>query len=142
MMGLRDQKWGTELGRLYLAGRISEVEFAAGEWWTETAGRFRRSIGIFPVRSVSFETGRRGMTADPDSEEGRKQAAREANQAEVFFEAHAVLLDAGQGAEQAVRDVCERGLLSDLKPLRVGLQALATHRGLTSANKLGTRNAR
>lgn len=146
MAGLRDPQWGTELGRLYLAGNISEIQYAAGKWWSEAAASFRRAIGAFPVRSPSVEVGRGGASPDPDSEEGRKLAVREAEQAERFFEAHAVLLSAGRGAERAVRDVCERGLcsvaMSELMALRVGLSALASHRGLTGQNKSSTENAR
>lgn len=138
---MSDPKWGTELGRLYLAGRISEVQFAAGEWWAEAAAKFRQAIGAFPMKSPSVELGRGGTSPDPDSDEGRKIAVREAEQAERFFEAHAVLLSAGLGAEKAVRDVCERGVCSifesELKALRLGLLALAVHRGLTNQTKTG-----
>lgn len=145
MAGMRDPEWGTELGRLYLARRISEVQYAAGKWWAETAGWYHQAIGVQPLRSPSAELGRGGSSPDPDSPKGQELATREAERAERYFEAHAVLLGAGAGAEKAVRDVCERSLCcvsaSELMALRVGLFAIAVHRGLTDRNKSGTQNA-
>jgi hypothetical protein len=145
LSGLRDPEWGTELGRLYLARRISEAQYAAGKWWVETAAWYHQALGVQPLRSASVELGRGGSSPDPDSMRGKELAVREAERAERYFEAHSVLMNAGQGAERAVRDVCESGLAcvssADLMALRVGLLALAVHRGLTDRNKASMQNA-
>ena len=57
MRGLRDAEWGTELGRLYLEGTITSAMYAAGRRWTEMAEKYRHSIGVFPVKSLSAEKG-------------------------------------------------------------------------------------
>lgn len=129
MVGLRDPEWGTELGRLYLEGTITASMYAAGKDWREKAGKYVNSIGVFPIRSPSAEPGRGGSPPDPDSPEGQKQAAREANAMERFFEAHHVLLSAGKMAEGAVRRLCEHNEgpcgMAELIALRNGLSALA-----------------
>lgn len=126
-------EWGTELGRLLLADTITESMYAAGKRWSEMAAKYRGSIGSFPVRSASLQFGRRGSQPDPDSEEGRKIATREANQAERFFAADVALGDDAR-VRQMVRRVCEDNEpavgLDDLMKLRSGLMRLVSHWGL------------
>lgn len=135
MRGLRDSEWGTELGRLYLERIITEEMYAAGKRWTEEASQYHASIGIFPIRTAQLQLGRGGKDADPDSAEGKKQASREANGAERFFEAHAVLVGAGPVASMAVRRLCEenQSLAGSKERIaaRDGLSSLVAHYGLT-----------
>ncbi len=140
--GLRDPEWGTELGRLYLEGNLTGAMYAAGKRWREQATEYRRAIGVFPIRSASLERGSHSHEADPDSEEGQKQAQREANGAERFFAAHAALTSAGVLAESVVSRICEEdGMLCgwvDHQSLRKGLSALVDHYNmLTADQKLG-----
>ena len=138
MAGLRDAEWGTELGRLYLNEVITSAMYAAGKRWREWAASYHHAIGVFPVRSASAELGRGGQQPDPDSDEGRKIAQREADAAERFFAAHAVLVS-DAGAEYAVRAVCERNEtpagFEALRKLRKGLLALVVHWDLTGTGK-------
>lgn len=132
----RHEEWGCELGRLYLEGSLTDSMYAAGKRWRENAAAYRQAIGVFPVRSAALERGSHGTDADPDSEEGQKQVAREANAAERFFEAHAVLVSVGMGAESAVRKLCEEDKslagMHELKNARYGLSRLADHYNLTN----------
>lgn len=129
MAGLRDPEWGTELGRLYLEGTITASMYAAGKKWREAAGAYVNSIGIFPVRSSTGERLGNSHPVDPDSEEGRKQAKREANAMEDFFSMHHLLLSAGRFAEATVRRLCEHNEgpcgMAELIALRNGLSVLA-----------------
>ena len=131
----RREEWGTELGRLYLEGSITAIMYAAGKRWRESATNYGKAIGVFPVRGASLERGSRSSPPDPDSEEGQSQALREANAAEVFFEAHAVLVAVGMGAEMAVRKLCEDDSslvgMRELINARSGLARLAEHYRLT-----------
>ncbi|MCC6889627.1 MAG: hypothetical protein IT536_13920 [Hyphomicrobiales bacterium] len=139
LAGLRDPQWGTELGRLYLQGTITASMYAAGKDWREKAARYVKSLNHFPVRSVRLEGRAGGLAPDPDTVEGRRQAKREADAMERFFEAHHVLLSAGKLAEHAVRRLCEHDEgpcgMAELMALRNGLAALAQHRGLTARGK-------
>ncbi len=134
LRGLRDPEWGSELGRLYLQGIITDSMYAAGKRWREHATEYRQAIGIFPVKSASLERGSHSTSADPDSDEGNKQAERERNAAERFMEAHAILVFMGQGTESIIRRLCEDDLslagMVELKKARYGLSRLADHYNL------------
>lgn len=137
--GLRDPEWGSELGRLYLERAISGREYAAGKTWRAQVARFQGSIGIFPVRSLSGEPTGRAEPPDPESDEGQKQAVKDRDAAETFFEAHTVLLWSGRGAESAVRRLCEEDQAmvgyNELQHARCGLTRLANYYELTRARK-------
>jgi hypothetical protein len=138
LRGMHDPEWGTELGRLFLSHAISDTMYGAGKKWRDQAARYRSAIGVFPVRTASLERGR-SASADPDSEGGRQQASRETLAAEEFFAAHAALVMAGMGAENAVRRLCEDDLslvgMYELRNARCGLAVLADHYGLTEKGK-------
>jgi hypothetical protein len=129
MAGLRDPEWGTELGRLYLEGRITASMYAAGKGWREKAARYVSTLGHFPVRTILPDEHRGSLPPDPDTVEGQKRARREADAMERFFEAHHVLLSAGKMAEASVRRLCEHNEgpcgMAELIALRNGLAALA-----------------
>jgi hypothetical protein len=129
MAGLRDPEWGTELGRLYLEGTITATMYAAGKAWREKAAKYVSTLGHFPVRTILVEGRGGSLPPDPDTEEGRKRARREADAMERFFEAHHILLSAGKLAEATVRRLCEHDEgpcgMSELIALRNGLSVLA-----------------
>ena len=139
LVGLRDPQWGTELGRLYLQGTITDSMYAAGKRWRDHAAEYRRSIGAFPVKSASLERGSLSHPPDPESTDGLKQVLRENNAAERFFEAHSVLVCMGQGTESIIRRLCEDDLslcgMVELKKARYGLSRLADHYRLTGNEK-------
>lgn len=145
LSGMRDPEWGSELGRLYLNGTITPAMYAAGKRWREQAETYHRSIGVFPVRSASAEPGRGASQPDPDSDEGRRIAKREADGAERFFAAHAALM-VDPVAESAVRALCEQNEMPDgfaqLMKLRRGLLALVAHWDLTGTGKSDTADVR
>ncbi len=134
LRGWRDSEWGSELGRLYMTAAVTKPMYEAGKRWTEHAAEYRKSIGVFPVKSASLERGSHGKQADPDSDEGQKQATRERNGAERFFAAHARLVSAGGLAESVVRRICEDDEapcgFAEHQALRAGLLALVHHYNL------------
>lgn len=136
---VRHAEWGTELGRLHLNGAIDEVMHAAGKRWSELAARYQGVIGMFPIRSPSAEGGSWSHQPDPDSPRGQDIAARDRNAMEAYFEADAVLTSCPAGVRITVRRVCEDrempGGYDQLLNLRIGLLRLATHWGLTNAQK-------
>lgn len=139
--GMRDPQWGTQLGRLFLAGSISPEMYAAGRWWSEMAIRYQAALGSplpFP-KAISLDIGRGNQSADPDSDAGRKEADRHRRAVATFHEAHAVLMGAGLAAERIIRRLCEDDVapcgLGELMNARRGLLWVAEFRGLTRDNK-------
>lgn len=126
---MADPEWGSELGRLYLEQTITPEMYAAGKTWREKSAKYGLAIGSYGIRSAQLEAGRKGSPPDPDSLEGRKQAIRERNAMEKFFEAHYRLIQAGRLAESVVRRLCEHDEgpcgMAELIALRNGLSALA-----------------
>ena len=136
LSGMRDPLWGTEIGRLYLASKITSTMFAAGKRWAELATQYSQAL-CSPApdpKAISLErTG--AQYIDPDSAEGRREARRHARAVQSFLDAHAALMtDAGPAAERAVRTTCERGEMitghADLIALSTGLSRLAEFWGL------------
>lgn len=139
LRGMHDPEWGTELGRLYLEGELTDAMYAAGKRWAEVAAAHLSAIGAFPVKSVALQRGSLAHDPDPGSDMGQKQAARDSNALERFAEAHAVLMTAYPGAESSVRRLCEQeegpcGFTERLQ-VRTGLVRLAEHWGLTGGRK-------
>jgi hypothetical protein len=118
--------------------------YGAGKEWREKAARYVKTFGLFPVRSILVEERGETLPPDIDTAEGRRQARRDADAMERFFEAHHVLLSAGRLAEHTVRQLCEHDEgpcgMAELIALRNGLSALADHRGMTERRK-GARRA-
>ena len=132
LRGMRDAEWGTELGRLFLANNITAAQYAAGRKYVQEAARWRSSIGVFPVHTAALERGY-GRSIDADGPEGQEQAKRDRQAAERFYEAHSILAMSGLVAATSVEAVCEHNLNANLIGIRIGLQALAHHYGLTDA---------
>jgi hypothetical protein len=132
---MRDPAWGTEIGRLYLTGKVTSTMFAAGKRWAELATQYGQAL-CSPApdpKAISLDrTG--GHSHDPDSPEGRKEARRHERAVASFLDAHAALKQHGRAAERTVRPVCERGDMlqghQDLIALSGGLERLADFWGL------------
>jgi hypothetical protein len=137
LAGMRDPLWGTEIGRLYLAGKITSTMFAAGKRWAELATQYSQAL-CSPCpdpKAISLERAG-GSAIDPDSPDGRKEARRHARAVASFIDAHASLKTHGCAAERLVRSTCERGETiighQDLIALAGGLDRLANFWGLTN----------
>lgn len=138
--GLRDQAWGTELGRLYLVGKVTATMYAAGRRWAELASKYSQAL-CSPSpdpKAVSFDRSG-GSQVDPDSHEGRKEARRHVRAVTSFIDAHAALKSTSRASERIVRSMCESNeMLSgheSLIALSTGLSALAGFWGLTEQRK-------
>lgn len=144
LAGMRDPTWGTEIGRLYLAGKVTATMFAAGRRWAELASQYSQAL-CSPApdpKAISLE--RMGAQhIDPDSIEGRKEARRHARAVASFIDAHAALINRGRAAERLVRTVCERGEMAhghqELLALAGGLGSLAAFWGLDKSDDRSVR---
>ena len=143
LLGMRDPLWGTEIGRLYLTGKITAAAFAAGTRWAEQAVQYSQAL-CSPSpdpRAVSFDRSG-GDSLDPDSYDGRREARRHERAVASFIDAHVALKSIGGASEAAVRHVCERDQMlsghENLMALIRGLAALAGYWGL-SEDRRGVR---
>lgn len=135
LRGLREPEWGTELGRLYLAGKLTDSHYSAGKKWGELAYRYRQVILAPDAKPLSLEIGRGGTPPDPDSPEGRTIIDRDSAIASRFLRACAVLSEVraewGVNPLSIVRRICEDGGMicghAELLTLRVGLQQVFEH---------------
>lgn len=142
MAKVLDANWGTELGRLYLHGKLktgnhsADSLMAAGQRWANLAHRYQRAIAAPSpqCRSASLQRGEQSTPPDPDSEVGLFLLRGEQKDIEDFMEAHSLLIIAGKLVEATVRAVCERNetiQFGDIEKLNTGLAKLADKFGLT-----------
>lgn len=141
LAGMRDPLWGTELGRLHLAGKISFLQLSAGKQWAEYAMRYSQALCSPPPdpRAIALGQASGRSEVDPDSYEGRREARRHIRAVESFVDAAAALRTDHAASVNIVRTVCERDETiaghQDLIRLASGLQALVDFWGLTEAGK-------
>lgn len=140
LTGMRDPTWGTEIGRLYLAGKVSSLGFAAGRRWAELASLYSQALcSPSPDPKAVCLDRMGGESIDPDSHEGRREARRHVRAVASFIDAHAALKSTSAAAERFVRHVCERDQMlvghESLMALVNGLTALAGFWGLTEQRK-------
>lgn len=140
--GFAHEDWGSELGRLFLAGAIDGALYQAGKKWRDLVIDWQRTIGApqpYPgAGPVAFlGTVRAPDTGDDpsvDTKEGRKLLAARRKVMRNMQEAHTVLIAAGRQAEAAVRAVCEANecsaALYGINNLTWGLAWLASFWGL------------
>lgn len=133
LAGLRDPVWGTMLGRLYLAGKISGVQFAAGKRWSDLAADYS-AICLSPKTSRTVALDPKGGTpSDPDSAKGVREAQRHSQITHQYLAALAILKHTGDVPRLAVRDTCELSLMPagalHLAALGQGLTVLAAFWG-------------
>jgi len=144
LSGMRDPTWGTELGRLYLVGKITAGMYAAGKRWGEMASKYSQALcspSPDPKAVCLDRTG--GESPDPDSYEGRREARRHERAVASFIDARAALNSAlntnGVPCEREVRAICERDELlpghESLISLKRGLTILSDFWGLTGSGK-------
>lgn len=140
LSGMRDPTWGTELGRLYLAGKITAIMYAAGKKWGELSSLYSQALqSPCPDPKAICLDRSGGERSDPDSYEGRKEARRHERAVTSFIDAHAALKTASAAAERIVRSICERDQTilghENLILLNRGLNALSSFWGLTDSRK-------
>ena len=134
LAGMADPEWGTELGRLFLQGRIEPPLYAAGKRWAEYAAQYREAIGSPMQRPIAFERRSYSHPPDPNSDEGQKQVKRDEEIIAQFQDAHGAL-SGWRMSERAVRtcvedNIAPAGVYED-RWLRHGLRLLAEHWDLT-----------
>ncbi len=134
MTGLRDEQWGTELGRYYLFQSITHGMYAAGKWWAQLAERYQQTLAAPGQKPLVLERGSRSEPPDPEI-----TAERDREVEAEFTQALAALTDAGIVAVRAVRNLCEHNEGPDgyqeFMYLRTGLAKLAEWRDLTRQPK-------
>ena len=136
LAGMQNPEWGSELGRLLLAGKVEPELYAAGQHWAECATRYRHALDAPRPNAppARFEPKSPAAAVDPASAAGQKQTAREVAAIVALQEAHAALRTAGVLAERVVRRVCEHDEAvcgtSEFVALRRGLLALALFWGM------------
>lgn len=127
--GLRDPMWGSMLGRIHLAGKISRAEFAAGKRWAELSAEYSVACQSphLPRTTALDKTG--GTSIDPDSSAGIKEARRHARASAAYADGRHALRLAGPAAERAVEQICVHDYVptgfDELQALQSGLQALS-----------------
>src|SRR5690606_38163131 len=108
LAGMRDPFWGSQIGCLFLAGKLTAEQFAAGKRWAERAALYSRALDSpSGLHAMDYNRGAGGAPVDPFSEEGLRQAERHRRAAASFVDAHVALCEAGSDVVKAVRSVCE-----------------------------------
>lgn len=141
LAGMADERWGTELGRLFLSGKISAPLFEAGKRWRDAAQEYHEAI-LAPAQNPkahSFERRGHSHPLDPGTAAGMVEAADHRVTVDEFLKWHAELSDAGSAVERETRAVCERDEApvgeSGLNALDIGLRRLSGLMGLTNPDK-------
>ena len=126
---MRDSTWGSALGRLYLTGRLTSSDFAAGKHWNSLVTDYSTCRSPTPPRTLQLDAVG-GTPADPDSDVGAREALRHRRATAAFLDGRHALRLAGAAAERAAADVCERDCVPvgpiELEALRTGLRSLST----------------
>jgi hypothetical protein len=127
--GMRPAEWGTMLGRLYLAGRISETQYAAGRRWCRMVEEYAQAtLAPRAPRTAALDPSG-GTSPDPDTASGAREARRHARKVEDYESGIVALGHAGAASVRVVEAVCERDLapvgFTEIEALRAGLQMLA-----------------
>ena len=125
----RHQALGSMLGRIYLSGKISATEYAAGTRWRDIAVNYSISCrGPRPPRTISFDAPG-GSPTDPDSESGAQEVKLHEQANRAWIEGRNALRLAAGRAEEVVDAVCVRECApcgyAEYTALRDGLQALS-----------------
>jgi hypothetical protein len=132
-----DARLGTQLGRLYLEGKISDVLFRVGTRFAELRHRWRAVHGIRQPSPRSAALGAVSATP-PDDDPQRVSAidAAEAGARSAIMSAHGYR---GEALFGAVVRICDHDRapagVADLRMLEAGLTALAIDWGMVTGQK-------
>ena len=130
--GLRQAVWSSQIGRLYVVGKISSSQFAAAERWASLVADYAVACQApSQPRSMMLDAvGRGGTPADPDSESGAREARRHQRATASYLDGRHALRLAGPTAERVVESVCIHDQapagFDEMNALRSGLSALST----------------
>jgi len=131
LAGMRSAEWGTELGRLYLADKISSVQYRAGRRWAAIVEAYAEACQTPRQPGTATLDPEGGKAADPDTPAGRKTAKRHKRAVDLFNEASMALEHAGRLATHVTRATTESQVIPcgflELAALRSGLQHLAAY---------------
>lgn len=142
LAGMRDPLWGSQIGRLHMAGKISAEQLAAGKRWAERAALYRAAIESPSPdpKAMNFNSST-GSPIDPDSDRGQREIARHRAAINSFIDVHAALATMVNGRQivGTVRSVCEREEApvgqEGIDHLCAGLTRIAEFYGLTGGRK-------
>ncbi len=139
LAGMADARWGAEIGRLYLAGKLNSDQYGAGCRWADLASRHSAAIGSRRGLTSSSDFNRsQGTPVDPDSEAGELERRRHLKDLERYQKALAVIARHGVTVTQAIRRLCEEDLhltTPEFGHALFGLNELVGHFGLTASSK-------
>jgi hypothetical protein len=139
--GLRDQVWGSVIGRLYANGKLTAAQFGAAKRWSALTADYSVACrSPSSPRTLSFDyIG--GRPTDPDTDAGITEAKRHKRATTDYLEGRNALRLAGRGVESAIDNICVADLvpagLDEFSALKAGLEALATL--WTAKRKAGAR---
>jgi hypothetical protein len=123
---MRDPVWATTLGYLYLSGKVTGSQFAAGKRWTDLARDYSAaSQSPKQPRSANLDP-KGGTPPDPDSPAGLREARQHSQTVHQHLAALELLKLTGDATRRAVADTCELGRMPDGHD-----QLMALSRGLT-----------
>jgi hypothetical protein len=127
--GLRDPIWASQLGRLFMAGKLTSADLAAAKRWVELVAAYSRACQSPRQPSTVLMDAAGGTPADPSSEVGIKEARRHEKDSANFVEGKDTLRRAGLNVEGVVESVCLKDCapagFDELHDLKRGLQALS-----------------
>lgn len=124
---------GFTLGRLHLDRKITEPELEAGIWFAEWDARYRAAVGLKPA-NVQAQNLLKVKGYEGEETETMQQRATKASN--MMMKMDGILVRAGVGVKQTVRNVCVEDIeelrlmgSAQLRLLKTGLLALALSKG-------------
>jgi hypothetical protein len=139
--GIRDSAYGSEIGRLYLVGKLTSAEVSIAKRWCELVTAYSSAMRgpKRPATVLLDDAG--GTPSDPSSEIGIKEAKKHERAVANWIEGRDALRKAGRGVEAVVDDVVvhdrARPGFDELAALKAGLHALSSQ--WSSARKKAAR---
>lgn len=128
LRGMQAPEYGTELGRLFLADKITPSQYEAGKRWARLREELVATLGLPPISPRLIRA--YGVAAWSQKNDGRERALL------AILTAASQALGVDAKAEGMVVATCEHErpavTASDLKNLQLGLDALAVHWHLTA----------
>ena len=122
--GVQASAYGTLLGRFFLEGRLSGLQFEAGRRWYGVASAYHAAMRSPPdMRSANLGGASGGAECDPDSFEGRKEARLHAEAITAYCAAITALTPFGSDLLGVLESFCER----DEAPIGVAGMRRAQH---------------
>ena len=134
LRGVSDPMWGSSYGRMHLEGVINASQLEAAKRWDLLARAYKAAIGAREVKAMDLSGPGPHSAVDPASEEGQRQAKRDAQIVADFEAARKALESFGVLSLRSIRLICEDGLTGSYVQrtyAAAGLNFLAAFWGLT-----------